>query len=131
MLGSGDLMAFVPSTDLDRAAAFYGGVLGLEVQQVTPYACVLLAGGTTLRVTKVDGFTPHPFTVLGWVVPDIAGTLDALAQRGVAAFAIRASARTPGDLDHAGRRPGGVVLRPGRQHALTHPARALTPSPRE
>ena len=47
---------------------------------------MLLAGGTTLRVTKVDGFTPHPFTVLGWVVPDIAGTLDALAQRGVAAL---------------------------------------------
>ena len=86
MLASGDLVAFVPSTDLERSAAFYGGVLGLQVHEVTPFACVLRAGGTTLRVTKVDSFTPHPFTVLGWVVPDIAGTLEALAGLGVAAL---------------------------------------------
>ena len=83
MLGSDDLVALVPSTDLDRAAGFYRDVLGLRLVEINPYACVFDAGGTTLRVTKVDGFTPHPFTVLGWKVGDIAGTLAGLAERGV------------------------------------------------
>src|SRR5690349_6860872 len=71
MLGDSALMAFVSSTDLARARAFYEGVLGLTVQGVDDYACVLLAGGTTLRVTRVDELSPQPFTVLGWIVPDV------------------------------------------------------------
>jgi catechol 2,3-dioxygenase-like lactoylglutathione lyase family enzyme len=37
-----------------------------------------------LRVTNVPpGFKPHPFTILGWQVPDIAKAVSALKQKGV------------------------------------------------
>lgn len=83
MLGSAALVGFVPSTDLDRARGFYEGALGLTVEDVNPYACVLRAGGTMLRITKVDQLAPQPFTVLGWVVADIARTAAQLGARGI------------------------------------------------
>ncbi|NUR89830.1 MAG: VOC family protein [Nonomuraea sp.] len=73
-----DLVAFVPTTDLDRARAFYEGTLGLAVAEVTPFAVVLRCGGTTLRVTKVERLTPQPFTVLGWTVDDVHASLASL-----------------------------------------------------
>ena len=69
--GTAQLVAFVATTDLDRAREFYEGVLGLTVTGIDPFAWVFDAGGTTLRVTKVAELRPHPFTVLGWQVPDI------------------------------------------------------------
>ncbi len=36
-----------------------------------------------LRVQKVDAFTPHPFTALGWQVPNIAAAVTALVAKGV------------------------------------------------
>jgi predicted enzyme related to lactoylglutathione lyase len=83
MLADASIMAFVSSTDLVRARSFYEGTLGLTVTEVNDFACVLDAGGTMLRVTKVDELTPQPFTVLGWTVPDIAAALAALVERGV------------------------------------------------
>ena len=47
-------VAFVASTDLQRSRAFYEGVLGLRVQRTTSFALVLVGGGTTVRVTRVD-----------------------------------------------------------------------------
>ena len=76
-------MAFVSTTDLDRAEAFYGGVLGLDAVERTPFACVFRVGGTILRVTRADEVVAAPYTVLGWVVADIAGELRELAGRGV------------------------------------------------
>jgi catechol 2,3-dioxygenase-like lactoylglutathione lyase family enzyme len=70
MLSDAHLIAFVPSTDLDRSRAFYVGVLGLEEQSSTPYACVLFAAGVQLRITLVGELRPQPFTVLGWQVAD-------------------------------------------------------------
>lgn len=84
MLESCALVAFVPTVDIERARAFYEGVLGLAVLDVNPYACVLDGHGTRLRVTVVDEFTPAPFTILGWEVPEIAEAIAALAGRGVA-----------------------------------------------
>jgi len=83
MIGSADLVAFVPVTDLDRARKFYEGVLGLAVESVNPFACVLRSGPVMLRVTKVDGLRPQPFTVLGWSVVDIGATALWLRERGV------------------------------------------------
>ncbi len=45
MLASSDRVAFVGTTDLDRARAFYGDVLELSVGDVSPYACVLTPTG--------------------------------------------------------------------------------------
>lgn len=79
----GSLIALVPAVDLDRARTFYEGTLGLTVDEVNDFACVLRSGDTMLRVTKVDSLTPQPFTVLGWQVDDIRATATALHERGV------------------------------------------------
>jgi predicted enzyme related to lactoylglutathione lyase len=78
-----DLIAFVPATDLDRARMFYEGTLGLAFESESPFACVFRAGGTMLRVTKVDTLTPQPFTVLGWAVADIGKEVRDLTSAGV------------------------------------------------
>lgn len=82
MLGSSDLVAFVATTDLARASAFYGGVLGLAAVAETPVAHVFDANGTLLRVTLVDEPPSAPYTVLGWAVPDIEVTIASLRDRG-------------------------------------------------
>jgi catechol 2,3-dioxygenase-like lactoylglutathione lyase family enzyme len=84
MLGEYELVAFVPTTDLERARAFYEGVLGLPLVEESPIACVVRAGRTTVRVTLVDALTPAPWTVLGWSVPAIDAAVLALRDRGVA-----------------------------------------------
>jgi catechol 2,3-dioxygenase-like lactoylglutathione lyase family enzyme len=83
MLGSSDLVAFVATTDLDRARNFYGGLLGLPLVEDSPFACVFDARGTSLRVTPVSEIRTAPYTVLGWAVDDIAATVRALAGAGV------------------------------------------------
>jgi catechol 2,3-dioxygenase-like lactoylglutathione lyase family enzyme len=79
----GDVIAFVPTTDPARAREFYAGILGLELEEETPFALVFRVNGTMVRVTVVQHVEPHPFTVLGWEVPDIAATIRALSERGV------------------------------------------------
>jgi len=83
MLESAHAVAFVPATDLARARDFYEGTLGLEVQDVSGFACVFRAGGATLRVTGVRELSPQPFTVFGWEVGAIAEAMAGLAARGV------------------------------------------------
>ena len=84
MLHSSDLIAFVPATDLGRGRAFYEGTLGLRVIERNAFACVLDANGTMLRVTAVAAVASPGYTVLGWRVADIDGTVRDLAGRGVA-----------------------------------------------
>ena len=78
-----DLIAFVPTTDAARAQAFYADTLGLELQSENAFALVFRVNETMLRVTLVAEFTPQPFTVLGWDVPDIAAAMRKLGERGV------------------------------------------------
>jgi catechol 2,3-dioxygenase-like lactoylglutathione lyase family enzyme len=78
MLTRADLVAFAPSTDLDRSRTFYQRVLGLLLRSEDEFACVFDAHGTTLRVTRVPALTPAPFTILGWAVPDIAQAVAGL-----------------------------------------------------
>jgi catechol 2,3-dioxygenase-like lactoylglutathione lyase family enzyme len=78
MLTRADLVAFAPSTDLDRSRGFYQRVLGLFLRTEDELACVFDAHGTTLRVTRVPALTPAPFTILGWTVPDIAQSVAGL-----------------------------------------------------
>lgn len=83
MLGTADIIAMVATAQPEKARVFYGEVLGLAFQEDTPFALVFEAGGTMVRVQKVQGFTPHPFTAVGWKVPDIGATARALAAKGV------------------------------------------------
>lgn len=83
MLADAPIMAFVSAVDLDRARAFYEEVLGLAVEEVNDFACVMRSGGTSLRVTRVESLAPQPFTVLGWEVDDIESTVDGMVTRGI------------------------------------------------
>lgn len=74
---------FLATTDGDRAKAFYTAVIGLECTDDSPFAVVFRLADAELRVSKVPAFTPHPFTVLDWQVPDLEAAMAALADNGV------------------------------------------------
>jgi catechol 2,3-dioxygenase-like lactoylglutathione lyase family enzyme len=83
MLANEELIAFAATTDPSRARDFYGGTLGLEIVEITPYACVFRVRKTLLRVAVVDRVEPVPYTVLGWAVRDIGEIVRELAAHGV------------------------------------------------
>ena len=83
MLQSSDVVAFVSTTDLDRGRDFYERVLGLRVIARNSFACVFDANGTMLRLTASATVATPGYTVLGWSVPDIAGTVASLTAEGV------------------------------------------------
>lgn len=83
MLNSSPLVAFVATTDLDRARSFYEGILGLALVEQSPFACVFDVNGTTLRVTLADQVVPAGYTVLGWRVDDVDRVIEALSSAGV------------------------------------------------
>jgi catechol 2,3-dioxygenase-like lactoylglutathione lyase family enzyme len=83
MLGSTNIVAFVPTNDADRARGFYVGILGLRFVKDDGFALVLDANGIMIRVAKVKDFKPAQFTVLGWQVSDIETVVRSLQQKGV------------------------------------------------
>lgn len=83
MLGSINIIAFVPTRDRDKARAFYEGVLGLRFINDDGFALVLDANGIMIRVAKVKEFTPAQFTILGWKVSEIERVVQALQKKGV------------------------------------------------
>lgn len=86
MLGTADVVAFVPTRNPERARAFYEHVLGLEFVSEDPFALVFNANGVTVRVADVSSvrdFKPAPFTILGWQVPNADATVRDLQARGV------------------------------------------------
>ena len=78
-----NLFTFVPVTDGDRAKAFYEGVLKLTRLEETPFAVVFKVPGGTLRLAKTPDFNPQPFSLVGWVVPDLAADMAQLRESGV------------------------------------------------
>lgn len=83
MLGSTNLVAFVPTKDFEKARAFYEGVLGLRFVRDDGFALVLEANGIMIRVTKAPpDFKPAQFTILGWQVSDIESAVRDLQKKG-------------------------------------------------
>ena len=82
MFEASEAVAFLPSQDLERSERFFGSVLHLPLVSRSSFAYVFRCGGTTLRVTKVDGLRPQPFTVFGWLVPDLRSAVAELRDRG-------------------------------------------------
>jgi len=82
MPASATTVAFLAATDLDRSSRFLTDVVGLTLLERTPIADVYDAHGTRLRVTLVEQAPQLPFTVLGWEVADLDGTVDELHARG-------------------------------------------------
>ena len=83
MLAKNEMIAFVATTQPEKAKAFYSDVIGLKLLEEGPFALRYSAGEITLHVQKVQQFSPHPFTSLGWKVADIHTTIAALARLGV------------------------------------------------
>ena len=86
MLGSADLIAFVPTRDPAKARKFYKEILGLDFVSEDQFALVFNARGTTLRianVSEVKGFKPAPFTIVGWQVTNVGDTAGDLVKKGV------------------------------------------------
>lgn len=82
MLGSINIVAFIPTKNSDKARAFYVGTLGLRFVKDDGFAIVLDANGIMVRVAKAE-FTPAPFTILGWQVADIEKIVSELQAKGV------------------------------------------------
>jgi catechol 2,3-dioxygenase-like lactoylglutathione lyase family enzyme len=84
MLGSTNIVGFVPTQDAEKAKAFYVDVLGLRFVKDDGFAMVLDANGIMVRVSKVPPpFTPAPFTILGWQVTAIEQMVKGLWNKGV------------------------------------------------
>lgn len=83
MLGSINIVAFVPTKDPAKARAFYEGVLGLRFVKDDGFAMVLDANGIMVRVSKAPEFKPAQFTILGWQVSEIEKVVLGLQERGV------------------------------------------------
>lgn len=84
MLGSNNIVAFVPTRDAAKARAFYECLLGLRFVNDDGFAMVLDANGIMVRVAKVGkDFSPVQFTILGWQVSGIETVAAALQAKGV------------------------------------------------
>ncbi|GAA3430578.1 VOC family protein [Kutzneria kofuensis] len=65
-----DLIAFVPTTDLPRAVAFYGSVLGWYVPDIRATIAELTSRGGTF--TRYDGMPQDSLGV--WTTPPATGS---------------------------------------------------------
>jgi catechol 2,3-dioxygenase-like lactoylglutathione lyase family enzyme len=83
VLADAPFIAFIPVTDVVEARSFYEGTLGLPVVEEGPFALVVDANGTDIRITPVPSFTPQPFTIAGWDVEDVDAVIAVLVSRGV------------------------------------------------
>lgn len=83
-LSDQSIVAFVATSDPERAKRFYRDTLGLHlVSEEIPFALVFDAHGTMLRVTIVDTVVSAGYTVFGWMVPDIVAAAKALSKAGI------------------------------------------------
>ena len=83
MLSQEKLMAFVSTTNADRARAFFRDTLGLRLVSEDNFALVFDSNGAPLRVALAKEIHPAQYTVLGWMVKDIRATVTQLTKAGV------------------------------------------------
>ncbi|TCK74179.1 catechol 2,3-dioxygenase-like lactoylglutathione lyase family enzyme [Acidipila rosea] len=77
------VMPFLATTQPEKARAFYCDVLGMRLEEDSPFALVVKAANASVRIQKVQAFTPSPFTALGWHVDDIETAARQLQSKGV------------------------------------------------
>jgi len=86
MLGTAELIAFVPTRDPKKARDFYERTLGLEFVSEDAFAVVMRAKGVMVRIVNVSSvgeFRPWPFTILGWRVGNIEKSVRELGEKGI------------------------------------------------
>ena len=69
--------------DLQKAKAFYGRTLGLEVRETHGLPNLQLAGGATVLIYPKRTHSPATFTVLNFPVEDVDRAVDEVTRRGV------------------------------------------------
>lgn len=69
--------------DIQKAKAFYGETLGLDVSEEHGMLDLHLAGGAEVLVYPKPNHEPATFTILNFPVDDIEKTVDRLSERGV------------------------------------------------
>lgn len=83
MLGSTNIIAFVPTKKPEEARKFYEQTLGLRFVSDDGFALAFDANGVMVRVVRVQEFTPAAYTILGWEVKKIEEVVAKLAQKGI------------------------------------------------
>lgn len=85
MLEHSKAFSGIAVTDLEQARRFYGEVLGLRVDDGEMGMLVLRpAGGRPILLYPKPDHVPAGYTVLNFPVDDVAATVAALTERGVA-----------------------------------------------
>ena len=79
----GPFVTFIPTTSPAAARRFYEDVLGLAFVQDDGFALIFQNEGVTLRVVRVEGLRPQPFTTLGFRVGDVRAAAKSLAAKGI------------------------------------------------
>lgn len=122
MLTDARIMAIVPTTDIARAKAFYGEILGLtDANASTPGPQVIYRcrGGTLFEVYERPTAGEAQHTLASWEVGDLRAAVDQLRNRGVRfeeydlpEVKTEDGISTTGDLQEAWfRDPDGNILR--------------------
>ena len=83
MLDNPIITAFLPTVKPKRSKQFYLDTLGLQLVSEDNFAIEFEGGGVFLRITTVEKFVPHPFTVLGFKIKDISSQVKRLITKGV------------------------------------------------
>jgi len=83
MLTKPSINAFLPTVIPERSKQFYMEKLGLNLIAEDAYALEFEGNGAALRITVVEQFNPHPFTVLGFKIKEIAAQVKTLSNKGV------------------------------------------------
>ncbi len=82
-LSSAKPVTFINTASRAASEPFYRDVLGLSFVADDGFAAVFDLPGAVLRITELPGYQPAPHPALGWMVDDIAATMQALIERGV------------------------------------------------
>ena len=101
------IMAFAATTNPKAARGFYEDIVGATFVEDSPFALVFDVGGVMLRVQKIEKFSPHPFTQLGFEVADVRAAVAEFKARG----AVFEKFGLPGqDADGIWAAPGGALI---------------------
>ena len=86
MLGNNKAVSGFAVNDMKRAGEFYGGTLGLEVEELDQQHGVSrlrLADGYEVLMYLSADMTPASYTMLNFEVDDIDAVVGALSERGI------------------------------------------------
>ena len=83
MLDASPISVFLATAKPEESKTFYQKVMGLTLTDDNPFAVVFKLKGAELRISKVQSFTPQPWTVLDWQVEDLEKTMSELTNKDV------------------------------------------------